>query len=222
MEPIKKMVNQFEIKDSGKRRDFNTGAKRDIDYNKPRFDLIPTTVLFKILDSHEQVNYSEPRYKAIDGQTKARLWSLGFLWGHRPNDQLLLEIIWIILKCINLQEDDNILVTDDSIYPRIQLISQKTYLRIANHYGNGAKKYDPWNWSKGMPFSVFYASLMRHIFAVTQDQDDEDHLSAVFFNAACILHFSIIGRTDLDDITPRLEEQKSHQKQLICDEKISF
>lgn len=46
MTEFKKTI--FTIKDSGQRRDFNTGAKRDIDDDKPRYDLIPPTALRRV------------------------------------------------------------------------------------------------------------------------------------------------------------------------------
>jgi len=206
-------AQQFEIKDSGERRDFDTGAKRDMDHDKPRFDLIPMTVIRKVIDFYPQKKMFRDLPESISNDLKVIMWNLGLLWGETVNNDLLLELIWIVLEAIRNQETDSILKIQNNSYDGLHLISPKTYLRLANHYGGGAKKYDPWNWSKGMPLSIFHASLMRHIFAVMNDMTDEDHLSAIFFNAACILHFTIIGRTDLDDVTTRLEEWKnaSHQ-----------
>jgi hypothetical protein len=204
------MLNQFEIKDSGERRDFDTGAKRDVDHDKPRFDLIPMTVIRRVIEFYPSKIYAGQMNNIINDDSKARMWSLGLQWGETTNDDLLLELIWIALDAIRHQEDDRPILVEASMYGGLHLITPNTYRRLANHYGGGAKKYDPWNWSRGMPFSVFHASLMRHIFAIMHDMTDEDHLSAIFFNAACILHFTTIGRNDLDDITPRLEEWKKH------------
>ena len=112
---------QFVTKDSGKRQEFDTGARRDTQEGKPRFDLIPVTALE----------------------------------------------------------------------------------RVALLYARGAEKYDAWNWSKGMPFSRFLASLLRHAFAYMRGDRSEDHLAAVVFNALAVMHFETIGRADLDDICER-------------------
>lgn len=202
---------QFEIKDSGERRSFDTGAKRDVDHDKPRFDLVPTTVLKKVIEFYQNEGYAEQMPKYIDDELKAKMWSLGLQWGDTANDDLLLEMIWIVLDVIREQEDDKLLLIDKNMYLGFHLISPRTYLRIANHYGGGAKKYDPWNWSKGMPLSVFHASLMRHIFAIIEGKTDEDHMSAIFFNIAAILHFRIIERVDVDDVTPRLDEWNGNE-----------
>jgi len=198
---------QFQIKDSGERRNFDTGAKRDVDYDKPRFDLIPMTVIRQVIAHYSPSNMYTQTTANIDANTKARMWQLGLTWGETVDSNLLIQLIWICLNIIRVQEKDTLLPMDDELdYDGLHLISPMTYFRLAQHYGGGAKKYKPWNWSKGMPLSVFHASLMRHIFAVIQDQDDEDHLSAIFFNAAAILHFRIIGREDVDDVTLRLDE----------------
>ena len=109
---------QFEIKDSGQRQSFDTGAVRDTDAGKARFDLIPPTALY----------------------------------------------------------------------------------RVAMHYGNGARKYAPRNWQKGMQFSRFIASTFRHIFSWIMGDRSEDHLSACVFNIMAIMYFEDIGRNDLNDV----------------------
>jgi hypothetical protein len=206
------MAKQFgEIEDSGERRGFDSGAKRDVDDNKPRFDLIPITVLRKVVQCydyyrHMKIDQSDFVAQKTSSKLKARMLSLGFLWGASANDEILMELIWICIKIIGLQENDIALPVESNKFHEFHIISPKTYLRIANHYSGGAKKYDPWNWSKGMPHSVFHASLMRHIFKVIDDETNEDHWSAIFFNAAAILHFNIIKRDDVDDVTPRLKE----------------
>ena len=206
------MLKQFEIKDSGERRDFDGGAKRDVDTDKPRFDLIPMTAIRRIIDFYPQKMKFGDIPESISNDLKNIMWSLGMSWGETASDYFLLELIWIVLDIIRNQETDSILQTKDNLSDGLHLISPRTYLRIANHYSGGAKKYDPWNWSKGMPLSVFHASLMRHIFAVIQDKTDEDHLSAIFFNAAAILHFQTIGREDMDDVSPRLNDWNTYSK----------
>lgn len=199
------MSKQFEIKDSGKRRDFDSGATRDVDHDKPRFDLIPITVLQKMIAYYPNFE-TDDDFNGSGDDLKARMLYSGFSWGATMDEKLLLDIAWLSLWAIRRQEEDGFLRVSADLYSGFHLITPKTYLRLANHYGGGAKKYDPWNWSMGIPFSVFHASLMRHIFAIIADETDEDHLSAIFFNVAAILHFQIVNREDVDDITPRLTE----------------
>ena len=43
-------MSEFITKDSGSREEFDTGARRDIQEGKPRFDLIPTFALERVAD----------------------------------------------------------------------------------------------------------------------------------------------------------------------------
>lgn len=54
--------------------------------------------------------------------------------------------------------------------------------RLARHYENGAKKYGDRNWEKGQPLSRYLDSCFRHLVAVMEGLDDEDHASAVSWN----------------------------------------
>jgi len=54
--------------------------------------------------------------------------------------------------------------------------------RLAIHYENGAKKYGRHNWVLGQPLSRYIDSLERHLWAVKEGLDDEDHESAVIWN----------------------------------------
>ncbi len=98
--------------------------------------------------------------------------------------------------------------------PRFDLIPPLAEKRVALHYGGGAKKYDEWNWAKGMPYSRFVASMKRHIAAFERGETDEDHLAAVVFNANSIMHFQECGRDELDDITPRIKEWYAYRDRI--------
>ena len=55
-------------------------------------------------------------------------------------------------------------------------------LRVSKHYENGARKYGPENYKRGIPTSSFADSAMRHMAKYLAGADDEDHLSAAIFN----------------------------------------
>jgi hypothetical protein len=96
-----------EVKDSGERKEFETGAVRDISHGKGRFDLIPPAMLF----------------------------------------------------------------------------------RLAKHYENGSVKYGDRNWEKGIPIHSCVDSAFRHLECYIVGRKDEDHLSAIIWNIAAIIHF---------------------------------
>ncbi len=54
--------------------------------------------------------------------------------------------------------------------------------RLAIHYENGATKYGRHNWMLGQPLSRYIDSLERHVWAVKEGKDDEDHEAAVIWN----------------------------------------
>lgn len=57
--------NAFVTKDSGKREDFTTGARRDVQEGKPRYDLIPVVALKRLalLYARGAVKYGEGNFE---------------------------------------------------------------------------------------------------------------------------------------------------------------
>lgn len=67
----------------------------------------------------------------------------------------------------------------------------------------GAKKYDSWNWSKGLSFTETFECLQRHAVAWYngEDKDPEtglSHMAHVLCNAMFLMHFIVTG-TGKDD-----------------------
>lgn len=60
--------------------------------------------------------------------------------------------------------------------------------RWAAHYERGAKKYTRNNWKKGIPSSRYMQSLLRHAYQYLAGEREEDHLSAILFNAGGIIY----------------------------------
>ena len=59
------MTKKFETKDSGKREDFNTGARRDTQEDKPRYDLVPVAALKRVAELYSRgaIKYGENNYQ---------------------------------------------------------------------------------------------------------------------------------------------------------------
>lgn len=79
----------FETKDSGKREEFDTGAVRDIQESKPRFDLIPTCALRRIADLYSRgaVKYGENNYQKGMPFTRVYASLLRHLIQYREGDR---------------------------------------------------------------------------------------------------------------------------------------
>jgi hypothetical protein len=77
-------------------------------------------------------------------------------------------------------------------------IPWESILRLSKHYEAGAKKYNRWNFRKGIPVSSFIDSALRHLAKYQCGEDDEDHLSAAAFN--------ILGAMLMENTKPELQD----------------
>jgi len=97
---------------------------------------------------------------------------------------------------------------------RFDLVTPFGLMRLAKWYELGAKKYADRNWEKGMPFSRYLDSAMRHIIKFTMGMNDEDHLAAAVWNLMCIIHHEELGQTQFDDLPHYLklaDEEVPHE-----------
>ena len=69
-------------------------------------------------------------------------------------------------------------------------------LRLSRHYEAGAKKYQRFNYRKGINLSSYIDSACRHLAKYQCGCDDEDHLAACAFN--------ILGAMLTEEIMPEL------------------
>lgn len=83
---------------------------------------------------------------------------------------------------------------------RFDLITPFGLARLARWYELGSKKYSDRNWEKGMPFSRYICSAIRHINKYIMGMTDEDHLAAAVWNILAIIHHEELGQTNLDDM----------------------
>lgn len=77
-------------------------------------------------------------------------------------------------------------------------IPWESILRLSRHYENGSKKYNRWNFRKGIPVSSFIDSACRHLAKYQCGEDDEDHLSAAAFN--------ILGAMLMENTIPEMQD----------------
>lgn len=77
-------------------------------------------------------------------------------------------------------------------------IPWEALLRLSVHYENGAKKYDRWNFRKGIPVSSFIDSACRHLAKYQCGCDEEDHLAAAAFN--------VLGAMLMESTKPEMQD----------------
>ena len=68
------------------------------------------------------------------------------------------------------------------------LISPYALRRLAGLYERGKEHYGSRNWEKGQPFEELTNSLFRHLISFMMGITDEDHLAAIMWNAAALIH----------------------------------
>jgi len=100
--------------------------------------------------------------------------------------------------------------------PDYTLIPIPSLRRIANHYMNGLKKYGRGNWkllSTDADIARYQQSMMRHMMQYLNGEKDEDHLSAVVWNAMSLLYFEEIKTPEQSLIEPMKERlEKEHER----------
>lgn len=77
---------------------------------------------------------------------------------------------------------------DASDKPRMELLPLDLLMRVATWYTLGAQKYGGHNWRKGQSVSHCVGAILRHLTKWVMGERDEDHLSAIVFNALSIMN----------------------------------
>lgn len=72
--------------------------------------------------------------------------------------------------------------------PLMELLPLDLLMRVSAWYTLGAKKYGDNNWLKGQPQSWCVGSILRHLTKYCMGMRDEDHLSAIVFNALSMMN----------------------------------
>jgi len=85
---------------------------------------------------------------------------------------------------------------------------------IAKVYTFGAKKYEDWNWYKGIKYSRCIAAMLRHLCAWWWGREQYDkesgchHLAAVGFYVFALLEFDLSGKyIQFDDRRGQAEQK---------------
>ncbi len=148
----------MEIKDSGTRREFDTGAVRDIQEGKGRCDLLPLDVVSDL--AHNKV-----------------LHYIHAFTFH--NDVLRLEMA---LKEFIVNYTD---WCPDGYYLSQGVTTM--LLEVSKHFEEGAKKYGEYNWQKGIPTRCYIDSAVRHYLKWLRGDEDEPHDRAFVWNIMCCI-----------------------------------
>lgn len=145
------------ILDSGNRRQFESGAVRDIQEGKGRCDLLPLDVVGTFL----KVAYDKEHLTA----TNVVFDEISRFQEDGSVDHLYEALLY---GC-----------PFDNLFTMI--------LEVSKHFEEGAKKYGENNWQKGIPVHCYIDSAVRHYLKFLRGDKDEPHDRAVCWNLMCAI-----------------------------------
>lgn len=148
------------IKDSGNRREFESGAVRDMQEGKGRCDLMPLEVVSKIVSDHMY------------------------------NPDPIVNSIALFQKTLDTKNLYNALDSFAGrafTEPNVGSSCCTMCLEVAKHFEEGAKKYGESNWKRGIPLWCYLDSAMRHYIKWRRGDKDERHDRAFVWNLMCCI-----------------------------------
>ena len=153
-----------QLKDSGERRQFGTGAVRDIQEGKGRCDLMPLDVVCKMFD--------EERFVVEPLKHIAK-----FIEDGDPSH----------LIAALLSEAESYGTIENDKFKEHELGGEVAdmLLNTSIHFEDGALKYGENNWQKGIPVHCYIDSAIRHYLKSIRGDEDEPHDRAFTWNLLC-------------------------------------
>lgn len=165
--------SERKILDSGARREFESGAVRDIQEGKGRCDLLPLEVIGDYLMS--------AKIESTEYQTVANiLENLDYYMNYDGNIRRIHIAIGLFIEMAKWSPIGAV-------------------LEVSKHYEEGAKKYAERNWEKGIPCHCYIDSAVRHLLKWLDGWDDEPHDRAFLWNMFCLL-WTVQRKPELNDL----------------------
>lgn len=186
------MKNMANLKDSGDRREFDTGAVRDMAEGKGRMDLIPWDVALNIRDCMMR-HYSKHKIEIPINDVLDRFATIEYLLNGGtklilPENFEIAAAAWIMFEYYyyGAETSGTTIDADGHITKEcIDRIWASAMMDLAKHFEDGAKKYGDNNWRKGIPTWCYFDSASRHLMKFILGWDDEPHDRAVLWNLMC-------------------------------------
>jgi hypothetical protein len=157
------------ILDSGGRREFESGAVRDIQEGKGRCDLMPLDVVADLTNDEVIRNIYE------------------FQANNDPH--FLAKALGVFIVSYTNWCPDG--------YYASQGVATMV-LEVSKHFEEGAKKYGEHNWQKGIPTHCYIDSAVRHYLKHLRGDTDEPHDRAFVWNILCCI-WTCIHKPEFND-----------------------
>lgn len=165
-----------EIKDSGERREFASGAVRDISDGKGRCDLLPLEIVSSLLRHWETPSEYRDSIPVLD-------------------------CIYLFLQAPHEIDYDF-----DFIFDAIETFCGQNgwdvptaILEVSIHFADGCSKYGERNWERGIPAHCYIDSAIRHYLKWCRGDTDEPHDRAFVWNLLCLL-WTLKHRSECNDL----------------------
>ena len=169
------------ILDSGNRREFNTGAVRDIAEGKGRCDLLPLDIVADL-------------YSYFDNKSKCKKYLTTSVclreidkFVRNGDYEAILEALVFFRPAFFVENCER------------QFNFAGMVLEVSKHYEEGAKKYAERNWEKGIPAHCYIDSGVRHLIKWADNWEDEPHDRAFVWNMLGLL-WTVKHHPDLIDL----------------------
>lgn len=156
------------ILDSGQRREFSSGAVRDISEGKGRMDLLPLDVIHDVgyyFDTHS-CTPAHPTTLYLD--ILYNIYSFMRTGDKNPIYHSICYFIYVK-------------------YGELPSSFCSAVLDLAIHYEQGAQKYEERNWEKGINCHCYVDSGIRHLLKCVRGDKDEPHDRAFLWNMVGLL-----------------------------------
>ena len=173
-------IDTNQIADSGNRREFETGAVRDICDGKGRCDLLPLDV---IGDIYERMIPEEPDICNIFAQIE-----------RFREDGDTYHLVCALASFIDYKNYSG---------------WYDMFLELAVHFEAGAKKYGENNWRRGIPVHCYIDSAVRHFLKFLRGDSDERHDRAFCWNLICCI-WTVRHMPETNDFTGNEKKQSKN------------
>lgn len=179
------MGDERKILDSGERRQFASGAVRDIAEGKGRCDLLPLDIVAELLNVYSIDNENTDELHCIEGDVHEILKSINkFIRTGNTHD---------IYNAMGLFIE----ITFKTI--------PKAIMEVSKHYEEGAKKYAERNWEKGISCHCYVDSGVRHLLKWLDGWDDEPHDRAFIWNMLGLL-WTVKHKPEYNDLLYTIDQ----------------
>ena len=162
-----------EIKDSGNRREFSTGAVRDMAEGKGRCDLLPLDVISDLFVELKCEKYERVNIILNYLNSALEIWKGELLSWDSNRMDCVVDFLYDALKEFLKQSDFADIPT--------------MVLELSVHFEQGAIKYTEDNWKRGIPVNCYIDSAIRHYLKWLRGDTDERHDRAFVWNIVCCI-----------------------------------